>query len=98
MSGDFEEYLSLDCTFGYLRKKKEAEPVMLPFLAWLEEHREEVARSIGPAAFEITGKMGMEGFCLMSDNRPFAEILRNTDLSQQEKERLAKELGKIKNV
>lgn len=98
VSGDFEEYLSLDCTFGYLRKKKEAEPIMLPFLAWLEEHREEVARSIGPAAFEITGKMGMEGFCLMSDNRPFAEILRNTDLSQQEKEKLAKELGKIKNV
>ena len=35
---------------------------MKPFLNWLDIHKEDVARSIGPAAYEQTYKKGLPGF------------------------------------
>lgn len=98
VSGDYDRLLSLECTFGYLRKHRNAEHVMGPLLEWLDLHKEEVSRSIGPAAYEVVKKKGMEGFCLMADNRTLKEILENTKFSMEEKERINSSLKKIPNI
>ena len=50
VTGDYDDYLSLECTLGYLRHCEKAASVMEPFLKWLEENRQQVADHIGPAA------------------------------------------------
>lgn len=49
VSGDYDTFLSWDCTFGYLRNYAGAETVMTPFLAWLEANKDMLAEKIGPA-------------------------------------------------
>lgn len=97
VTGDYDDYLSLECTLGYLRHCEKAAPVMEPFLKWLEENRQQVADHIGPAAGEITRREGIEGFWLMTDKRTLREILGNTDLSLEDQESLRKGLEKIEN-
>ena len=63
----------------------------------MEENRQQVADSIGPAAGEITRREGMEGFFLMADNRTLREVLGNTDLSREEQEKMKGALEKIEN-
>ena len=96
-TGDSSVQLSLECTLGYLRRCQNAAEVMGPFLKWLEENRQQVADSIGPAAGEITRREGMEGFFLMADNRTLREVLGNTDLSREEQEKMKGALEKIEN-
>lgn len=98
VTGDFEDYLSLECTLGYLRHYEKAQEVMKPFLQWLEENRQQVADRIGPAAGEITRREGLEGFYLMADNRTLREVLGNTDLSREEQDKLKSALEKIENL
>lgn len=97
VTGDYEDYLSLECTLGYLRRHEKAADVMGSFLDWLTCHRQQVADSIGPAAGEITRREGMEGFFLMADNRTLREVLGNTDLSREEQAKLKEALEKIEN-
>ena len=97
VTGDYEDTLSLECTLGYLRRCQNAAEVIGPFLKWLEENRQQVADSIGPAAGEITRREGMEGFFLMADNRTLREVLGNTDLSREEQEKMKEALEKIEN-
>ena len=97
VTGDYEDNLSLECTLGYLRRCQNAAEVMGPFLKWLEENRQQVADSIGPAAGEITRREGMEGFFLIADNRTLREVLGNTDLSREEQEKMKGALEKIEN-
>ena len=97
VTGDYEDYLSLECTLGYLRRYEKAADVMGPFLDWLTCHRQQVADSIGPAAGEITRREGMEGFFLMADNRTLREVLSNTEFSREEQAKLQEALEKIEN-
>ena len=97
ITGDYDDMLSMECTFGYLRKLEAAEHIMKPFLNWLDIHKEDVARSIGPAAYEQTCKKGLPGFYALADNRSLKEILGNTDLSLEEVERFDASLKTIAN-
>lgn len=97
ITGDYDEFLSIKCTLGYLRSCKNAERVMAPFLEWLEVHRENVACSIGPAAYAQTVKHGMPGFYAVTDNRSLREILGNTYLSAEEIQRINSALKEIPN-
>ncbi len=98
VTSDYDDVLSVECTFGYLRHYKNAEKVMTPFITWLEEHKEEVARHIGPATYERTCKYGIEGLYQLADSRTFLEVLSNTKLSQEDVDRIDSALQAIPNV
>lgn len=95
VTGDYDDFFSIRCTLGYLRNNEKAKTVMKPFLEWLEIHREEVARRIGPAAYAQTVNRGMEGFYSVTDNRSLREILGNTDFSEAEVEKIDSGLKKL---
>lgn len=98
ITGDYDDILSIECTFGYLRKYEGAQKVMKPFMEWLDIHKEEVARSIGPAAYEQTKNKGLAGFYPLADNRTFKEILGNTSFTSEEISRIDECLRKIPNL
>lgn len=97
VSGDYDTFLSWDCTFGYLRNYAGAETVMTPFLAWLEANKDMLAEKIGPAAQELVRKNGMEGLYFMADSRSFREILNHTGMTKAEKQQIEEALEKIPN-
>lgn len=97
ITGDYEDFLSVKCTLGYLRKYGKAQKVMKPFLEWLEFHREAVALHIGSAAHMQTVKLGMDGFFAVTDNRTLQEILGNTELSEEEIKKMDTCLSEIPN-
>lgn len=97
VTSDYDDVLSIECTFGYLRSYSDAEKIMTPFIAWLDEHKEEVARHIGPATYERTRKYGIEGLYQLADSRTFKEVLSNTTLSQEEISRIDSCLNEIPN-
>lgn len=98
VTSDYDPMLSIQCTFGYLRSCANAREIMAPFIAWLDEHREEVARHIGPAAYERTCKYGMEGLYQLADSRTFQEVLSNTNFSQEEIHRIDTCLKQLPNI
>lgn len=97
VTSDYDDVLSIECTFGYLRNCPNAEQIMNPFIAWLDEHKEEVARHIGPATYERTHKYGIEGLYQLADSRTFKEVLGNTNLSPEEISRIDSCLNEIPN-
>lgn len=98
ITSNYDDVLSIECTFGYLRNCVNAEKIMKPFIAWLDEHKEEVARNIGPATYERTCKYGIEGLYQLADSRTFEEVLSNTDLSPSDIDRIDSCLQKLKNI
>lgn len=97
VTSDYDDILSVECTFGYLRNCKNAEHVMKPFIQWLDENKEEVARHIGPATYERTCTLGLEGLYQLADSRTFKEVLSNTNLPQEEITRIDSCLNTIPN-
>lgn len=97
VTSDYDDVLSIECTFGYLRNCPNAKQIMNPFIAWLDEHKEEVARHIGPATYERTHKYGIEGLYQLADSRTFKEVLSNTNLSPEEISRIDSCLNEIPN-
>lgn len=97
VTSDYDDVLSIECTFGYLRNCPNAKQIMNPFIAWLDEHKEEVARHIGPATYERTHKYGIEGLYQLADSRTFKEVLGNTNLSLEEISRIDSCLNEIPN-
>lgn len=97
VTSDYDDVLSIECTFGYLRNCPNAKQIMNPFIAWLDEHKEEVARHIGPATYERTHKYGIEGLYQLADSRTFKEVLGNTNLSPEEISRIDSCLNEIPN-
>lgn len=97
VTSDYDPYLSVDCTFGYLRVCESAKPVMESFLPWLLEHKEMVAKNIGPAAYEFVTKNGVEGAYFMMDTRTLREILHNAKYTEEQIEQMNHQLNQLKN-
>lgn len=97
VTGDYDDFLSVRCTFGYLSTYEPAKKVMQPFMEWLNIHREEVACNIGQAAHLRTVKLGMAGFHSVTDDRTLREIIENTNLPMEKIAELDCSLREIPN-
>ncbi len=97
INGNYQDTLYLGCTLGYLWTKEEAKHVMVPFVTWLEEHKEEVAANISQAVYQKTVTQGIMGLLLSIASRTMEEVLAYTGFSEEEVGRIDEALRKIPN-
>lgn len=97
VTADYDEVLSINCTFGYLRTYEKAKEVVEPVIQWLEEHKEETAKNIGQAAYELVKEQGMKGLYIMIDTRTLQEVLKHTQWPKEEVKQLDIALKEIEN-
>lgn len=97
INGDYEDCLSIGCTFGYLWNCEDAKAVMEPLSRWMEEHKEEVAKNISQAVYHKTVTQGVIGLFLSISAKPLEEVLGYTGLSDDDVKRIDDTLRKIPN-
>ncbi len=97
VTGDYDEVLSIDATFGYVRNHPGVHPALDPFFDWVEENHQAIADHVGQAVGRLTREGGVEAFYAAMDSRTVRELLNNTGLSAEDRQKIDAALNEIEN-